>query len=73
MTGASPVSRDFVMVTVSILSDPDHKYGTECAEMVRVSAALQPLHQNMSCPLPSQPEDNLKNPGYLAVSESDSV
>ncbi len=52
MTGASPVSRDFVMVTVSILGDPDHKYGTECAEMVRVSAALQPLHQNTSRPPP---------------------
>ncbi|MNO64006.1 hypothetical protein D3C76_547270 [compost metagenome] len=52
MTGASPVSRDFVMVTVSVLSDPDHKYGIACAEMVRVSAALQPLHQNMSRPSP---------------------
>jgi len=40
------------MVTVSILSDQDHKYGIECAEMVRVSAALQPLHQNMSRPPP---------------------
>lgn len=52
MTGASPVSRGFVMVTVSVLSDPDHKYGIACAEMVRVSAALQPLHQNMSRPFP---------------------
>ena len=71
MTGAGPVSRDFVMVTVSILSDPDHKYGTECAEMVRVSAALQPCTKYVM-PSPSQPEDNLKNQGISLSAKSES-
>ncbi len=61
--------RGFVMDTVSDFSEPDHKYATICAKMVRVSMALQPLHQNNA---PPKTDSSLKKRTVPAARGSES-